>query len=285
MSAPEAEVARTGMRTRALSPGRGLVHTGAAILVAVAAAAIFAPLIAGWGPTEIDVLNFLEPPGPGHPFGTDANGMDVFSRTLHAARLDLGVAVAAVTIAVLCGTGFGLAVGYAGGWADELAMRTLDIVQAIPVFVLALTVAAVFGTSLVTLTIALGLINAAPYARLMRSEVRALREHTFIEAAECAGNSRASILFRHLLPNALTPVLVIAPLNCGWVILMLAGLSFVGLGVQVPQAEWGAMISAGAGDIVGGRWWTTVFPGLALFLTVLGFNLLGEGLQARAGRR
>ena len=263
----------------------GLLLAGIVILVLVAVVAVFAPLFSGWGPTKIDPLYFLEPPMPEHWFGTDSNGMDVFSRTLFAARIDLGVAISAVAIAVTIGTLVGLFVGYAGGWVDEVAMRFLDVLQAFPVFILALTVAAVFGNSIFNLIVAIGLINAPPYARLMRAEIRSLREHIFIEAAECAGNSRLSILFRHLLPNAMTPILVIAPLNCGWAILMLAGLSFVGLGVPVPQAEWGAMISAGAADMVGGRWWTTIFPGLALFVTVLGFNLLGEGLQQITGER
>ncbi len=262
-----------------------LLVAGAVILALVALAAVFAPLLSAWPPTRIDHLSFLEPPGPGHLFGTDSNGMDVYSRVLHAARIDLGVAVAAVALAVTVGTLVGLIVGYIGGWADELTMRGLDVVQAFPVFILALTVVAFLGNSIPTLVLAIGLINAPPYARMMRAEVRSLREHIFVEAAECAGNSRTSIMFRHLLPNALTPILVIAPLNCGWAILMLAGLSFVGLGVTVPQAEWGAMISAGAADIVGGRWWTTIFPGTALFITVLGFNLVGEGLQQITGRR
>ena len=138
-----------------------------------------------------------------------------------------------------------------------------------------------FGSGLFNLTVAIGLIFAPAYVRIMRSEIRALRVRGFVEAAECAGNTRVSILFRHLFPNALTPVLVIAPLNCGWAMLTLAGLSFLGLGVPIPTAEWGAMISAGAADVVGGRWWTSVFPGLALFASVLGFNLVGEGFLER----
>jgi peptide/nickel transport system permease protein len=284
MSAFEVD-ARPGTPSRRTLRLNGLIIAGIVILAVVALATVFAPLLTEWRPKQIDPINFLEPPMAEHWFGTDSNGMDVFSRALYAARVDLGVAVLAVALAVVVGTFVGLVVGYAGGWVDEVAMRGLDIVQAFPVFILALTVAAVFGNSLINLIVAIGLINAPPYARLMRAEIRSLREHIFVEAAECAGNSRSSILFRHLLPNALTPILVIAPLNCGWAILMLAGLSFVGLGVPVPEAEWGAMISAGAADIVGGRWWTTIFPGFALFGTVLGFNLVGEGLQQFAGKR
>jgi peptide/nickel transport system permease protein len=266
-------------------PGLALLITGAGLLAVVVAAAILAPWLGRVGPTDIDLMNFLVPPSAEHWFGTDGNGMDVWSRVLHAARIDLGVALSAIALAIIVGGLFGAVVGYAGGAVDEVAMRFLDIIQAFPVFILALAVAALAGNSLFNLTLAIGLVNAPAYARLVRTEVLSLKERAFVEAARCSGNSHAAILFRHILPNALTPVLVLAPLNCGWAILMLAGLSFIGLGVEVPNAEWGAMISTGAADVVGGRWWTSVFPGAALFITVLGFNLLGEGLVERSARR
>jgi len=262
-----------------------MIILGAIILALIVLGAIFAPLLTPWGPTQIDPFYFLEAPNATHWFGTDGNGMDIFARVLYAARLDLGVAVSAVAIAVLLGGLIGLILGYAGGWTDDVGMRLLDIFQAFPVFILALAIASVFGASIPNLILTIGLINAPPYARLVRAEVVAIRQRTFIEAAVCAGNSHASMIFRHILPNVLTPVLVIAPLNAGWAILTLAGLSFVGLGVPVPEAEWGAMISAGAADIVGGRWWTATFPGLALFLTVLAFNLIGEALQQAGARK
>ena len=258
--------------------GRPLILGGACILSLVALGALLAPWLSPWGPEDIDFSAFLAPPSRAHPLGTDGNGMDLWSRVLFAARIDIGIALAAVGIAVLSGSIIGGLVGYAGGWVDEIAMRLTDIVQAFPAFVLALIVSAMFGTGLVNLTLAIGLIFAPAYVRIMRSEIRALRVRGFVEAAECAGNSRLSIFFRHLLPNALTPVLVIAPLNCGWAMLTLAGLSFLGLGVPVPQAEWGAMISAGAADVIGGRWWTSIFPGVSLFACVLAFNLIGEGI-------
>ena len=268
-------------RSRAQT-SRGLIGTGALLLSIVILGAVFAPLLSGWGPEEIDFAAFLVPPSPEHPLGTDGNGMDLWSRVLFAARIDVGVSVCAVAIAVVSGSLVGGVVGYIGGWVDEVAMRLADIVQAFPAFILALTVSAMFGGGLVNLTIAIGLIFAPAYVRIMRSEIRTLRVRSYVEAAECAGNSRLSILFRHLVPNALTPVLVIAPLNCGWAMLTLAGLSFLGLGVPVPQAEWGAMISAGAADVVGGRWWTSIFPGVALFVAVFGFNLIGEGFLERS---
>ena len=262
--------------------GGHLVMGGALLVSIVALGAALAPLLSPWGPEEIDFAAFLAPPSAAHPLGTDGNGMDVLSRVLFAARIDVGIAIAAVAIAVVSGSLVGGLVGYIGGWVDEVAMRLADIVQAFPAFILALTVSAMFGRGLFNLTVAIGLIFAPAYVRIMRSEIRALRVRGFVEAAECAGNSRVSILFRHLFPNALTPVLVIAPLNCGWAMLTLAGLSFLGLGVPIPQAEWGAMISAGTADVVGGRWWTSVFPGVALFISVFGFNLIGEGILERS---
>lgn len=262
--------------------GNTLIASGAILLSIVILGAVLAPSLTEWGPEEIDFAAFLAPPSPAHPLGTDGNGMDLFSRVLFAARIDVGIALAAVAVAAVSGSLLGGVVGYLGGWVDEVAMRLADIVQAFPAFILALAVSALFGSGLFNLTIAIGLIFAPAYVRIMRSEIRSLRVRGYVEAAECAGNSRISILFRHLLPNALTPVLVIAPLNCGWAMLTLAGLSFLGLGVPVPQAEWGAMISAGAADVVGGRWWTSIFPGVALFVSVLGFNLIGEGFLERS---
>jgi peptide/nickel transport system permease protein len=256
-----------------------LGYVGAAILLTILLLALAAPWIAEWGPTEIDFEATDAAPGsPNHPLGTDINGMDLWSRILHAARLDLGVAVAAVAIAVLVGGVLGAAIGYAGGWVDEIAMRVVDVVQSFPAFVLALAVATLLGRGTVNLIAVIALVNTPSYVRLMRSEVRSTREHGFVEAARCAGESETSILVRHVLPNSVRPLLVIAPLNCGWAILTLAGLSFLGLGVQIPEPEWGAMIAAGTEDMVSGRWWSSVVPGVALFVTVLGFNLLGEAL-------
>ena len=185
-------------------------------------------------------------------------------------------------LAVVVGTALGLLSGYLGGWVDDVLMRIVDIFQAFPTFILALAVAALLGNGVVNLIITIAAVNAPAYARLVRAEVRTLRELPFVDAAVTAGASRAGIMWRHLLPNSLTPVRVIAPLNCGWAMLTLAGLSFLGLGVSIPTAEWGAMISLGTSDVVAGRWWTSVPPGLALLVSVLGFSLLGEGLQERA---
>ena len=259
-----------------------LLYIGAGILVVAVLAALLAPLLSSWGPTEIDPAGTLAAPGNGHLLGTDGNGMDVWSRVLHAARIDLGIAVCAVALAVVVGTVLGLLAGYLGGWFDDVMMRIVDIFQAFPTFILALAVAALLGNGFVNLVITIAAVNAPAYARLVRAEVRTLREMPYVDAAKTSGASTVGILWRHLLPNSLTPVRVIAPLNCGWAMLTLAGLSFLGLGITVPTAEWGSMISLGTSDVVAGRWWTSVPPGLALLVCVLGFSLLGEGLQERA---
>ncbi|WP_435148111.1 ABC transporter permease [Micromonospora aurantiaca (nom. illeg.)] len=264
---------------------RRMIIAGASILSMVALLAVFAPLLSQWGETEIDAANTLVAPGGSHLLGTDGNGMDIWSRVLHAARLDLGIALAAVALAVVVGTLLGLVAGYFGGWLDDVLMRVVDIFQSFPTFILALAVAALLGNGTINLIITIAAVNAPAYARLVRAEVRSLRELPFVDAAITSGASPVGVLWRHLLPNSLTPVRVIAPLNCGWAMLTLAGLSFLGLGVSIPEAEWGAMISLGAADVVGGRWWTSVPPGLALFVCVLGFSLLGEGLQDRANAK
>lgn len=265
--------------------GSWLLITGGCLTALVVLMALAAPLLGGAGPTEILSAGPLSPPGGGQLLGTDTNGMDVWSRVLHAGRVDLGIAVVAVTLAVAVGTAIGLLAGYLGGWFDELSMRAVDVFQAFPTFILALAVAAILGSGPVNLTIVIALVNAPAYARLVRAEARTVRELPFIEAARTSGTSTRGILLTHVLPNCLTPVRVIAPLNCGWAMLTLAGLSFLGLGIQVPQAEWGAMISQGASDAVAGRWWTSVPPGLALVISVFGFSLIGEGLQERSRRR
>ncbi|MEV6928908.1 ABC transporter permease [Dactylosporangium sp. NPDC051485] len=265
--------------------GTVLVATGAGILAVVALAVLLGPLLTPWGPNQIDGdAPTLAEPGDAHLFGTDVNGMDVWSRLLYAGRVDLGIAIAAVAAAVVLGSTLGVVAGYFGGWLDDVLMRLTDIFQAFPTFILALAVAALLGSGPLNLTVAIALVNAPAYARLVRAEVRTIRDLTYVDAARTSGASTIGLLWRHVLPNSLTPVRVIAPLNCGWAMLTLAGLSFLGLGIAVPDAEWGAMISLGTSDVVAGRWWTSVPPGIALLVCVLGFSLLGEGLQERADR-
>jgi peptide/nickel transport system permease protein len=262
-----------------------MIVTGTILIGIIVLLSIFAPLLAQWGPTEIDTSAIRQPPSAVHPLGTDANGMDVFSRLLHAGRVDLGVAVASVAIAVIVGAAIGSISGYVGGALDAAVMRLLEIVQSFPTFILALAVAALLGPGIVNLTIVIAIVSIPSYARLVRAEVRTVREFAYVDAARTSGLTDARVLIRHVIPNSLTPVRIVAPLNVGWAMLALAGLSFIGLGVPVPQPEWGAMISQGTSDIVAGRLWTSVPPGIALVVCVLGFSLLGEGLQERQTRR
>jgi peptide/nickel transport system permease protein len=266
-------------RRRSRLPLPGLALVGGTLLLTIVVMSLAAPLLSHWGSTEIDFSAIDTPPGVhGHLLGTDVNGMDLWSRVVHAGRLDIGVAVAAVALAVGIGTLVGAVIGYAGGWFDEIAMRIVDVVQAFPSFVLALAVVTLLGRSIPTLIAVLAFVNVPSYVRLMRSEVRSARESGYVEAARCAGETRRSILFRHVIPNSLRPSLVVAPLNCGWAILTLAALSFLGLGVRIPEAEWGAMIANGVDDLARNHWWPSIVPGVALFLSVLAFSLLGEGL-------
>ena len=271
------------LRTRVRLPRlSGLGMVGVALLGLIVALAVLAPWIAPYGPTEIDFNAILSPPFRSHHLlGTDQNGMDILSRILYAARIDVGIAVASVAIAASVGSSVGAAVGFVGGWVDEITMRAVDVFQSFPAFIFALGVAVILGTSTSSLILVLAIVNTPSYVRIMRAEVRSVREQGWVEAARCQGLSSSHILFRQVVPNSLRPTLVIAPLNCGWVILLLAALSFVGLGVAVPQAEWGAMISAGTGEIATGQWWPSVIPGAMLFLAVLGFSLASEGAQAR----
>ena len=189
------------------------------------------------------------------------------------------LAVGAVSGALVIGSLLGMVAGYAGGWVDEGLMRLMDVIQSFPAFILALGVVAALGQGLLNILLVVALINIPAYARLMRTQMVALRDRQFVAAARLAGNSHSRIVLRHLLPNTLAPVLAIASLNVGWAILTTAGLSFLGIGVQPPTPEWGQMIASGMTDLGTGVWWTSLFPGAALFVFVLGCNLLGDGVQ------
>jgi peptide/nickel transport system permease protein len=271
-------------RVAVRSSSRGatiMLVTGAALVALVLLASVFAPLLSAWGPTEIDSSAIRQAPGGAHLLGTDSNGMDIWSRLLHAGRVDLFIAIVSVAVAVVFGALIGVVTGYVGGWIDSVFMRLLEIVQSFPTFILALAVAALLGPGITNLTIVVAVVSIPSYARLVRAEVRTVRELAYVDAARTSGIGPVSVVWRHVLPNSLSAVRIVAPLNVGWAMLALAGLSFLGLGVPVPEAEWGAMISQGTSDIIAGRLWTSVPPGLALVVCVLGFSLLGEALQER----
>ncbi|MDO6584679.1 ABC transporter permease [Salipiger sp. 1_MG-2023] len=221
----------------------------------------------------------LQPPSWAHPFGTDQLGRDVLSRTIVAARVDFGIAIAAVSISFLLGLGLGAAAGYYGGWTDRIVGRMVDTIMAFPLFVLAMGVVAALGNTVWNIVYATAIINLPFYIRFARAEVNSRRDAGFVEAARLSGNGSVRILAVHLVPNILPPMMVQVSLNLGWAILNAAGLSFIGLGVRPPTPEWGIMVSEGANYIFSGEWWIFFFPGMALVLAVFCFNLLGDGLR------
>jgi peptide/nickel transport system permease protein len=278
---PEVGPPPTGRLSDVLYQFRGNPATiaGAAILAVVVIAAIVAPEFPPYEPYKIDIENSALPPTWSHPFGTDQYGFDIFTRVLVAARLDLTIALSAVAVSLSIGVLLGAVAGFLGRWFDEIIMRTQDVLQAFPRFVFAMAIAWALGPGVSTVIVATAAINVPGYARLMRNLMLTAKESEYALAAVAVGNTRFRLLWRHLLPNTLVPIIVVSTLQCGWAILEAAGLSFIGLGVRVPRAEWGVMISMGLQDFLQGHWWIYTFPGLAIAFTVLGFNLLGDGLQ------
>jgi len=254
------------------------------VLIAVLAGAL-APLIAPYDPVEADPSQFLQPPSAAHWFGTDPVGMDVFSRVLFGPRIDITIAVAGTLLSATVGCLTGAWVGYysrAAGFRSRLAygvMRFADVIQAFPVFVFAIAMVASLGQSIQTVVLAIAFVNIPIYLRLMRSQVMTIRETRFVEASLVAGLSDTRTILRHVMPNAMGPALAQLSVNVGWSILLTAGLSFVGAGVRAPSPEWGSMIATGFQNVVTGEWWPSVFPGLALAITVFGFSLIGNSVE------
>jgi len=276
---------RTFVRNR-LAVGAGIV---VGILVALA---VFAPLLAPWDPNKPDTRRILSPPSPSHPLGTDQIGRDVLSRVLYGARVSLAVGFVSVGIATIIGILLGAAAGYHGGLADAVIMRVVDLMLVFPRFFLLLAVLAFLKPSIWTIMVVIGLSGWMGVARLVRAEFLTLREREFVVWSESIGASAARVVFRHILPNAMAPVLVAMTLGIPAAILTESGLSFLGLGVQPPYATWGNILTDGK-DALEIAWWMTLYPGLAILITVLSYNLLGEGIrdaldprlrQARVGR-
>jgi peptide/nickel transport system permease protein len=278
-SAAENSVARAVRRLAAIAHRSPTFAVGFAIISAYAAVALFAPLLAPYDPTFAFPTQPLRAPSFAHPFGTDGNGMDVLSRTIHGVRYGFGVALPTVALSLAVGAPLGLIAGYFGGLVDEAMMRAFDALRVFPSIILALTVVAATGPSLLNVVLVVGLLDSPIFARLVRSEVLALRQGGFVEAAVAAGNPRRRVMFVHLLPNAIQGATAQAAVRAAWAVRISATLSFIGVGIQPPTPEWGSMIRQGAEYMVTGQWWVGVFPGAALILLVLGFNLLGDGLQ------
>lgn len=251
----------------------------AALLLVILFAAVFGPYVVPYDPYETNPDRIYLAPGSAHWFGTDQLGRDVFSRVVVATRLDLLIAVTAVAFSFAIGSSIGGISGFIGGRPDRIIGRFVDVLMAFPLFVLAMALVAALGNRVENVILATAIINLPFYIRLSRAEVNLRRNMAYVDAARVSGNTEASVLFRFLLPNALPPLMVQLSVNLGWAILNTAGLSFIGLGIRPPTAEWGIMVSAGASDLISGYWWTGLFPGLALTLTVFCFNLLGDSLR------
>ncbi|QQE73646.1 ABC transporter permease subunit [Brevibacillus composti] len=251
---------------------------GLVLLLMIVLLSIFAPLISPYDPSKISIKERFSPPSAAHWFGTDEVGRDIFTRILYGARLSLGVGVAAVLSAGLIGTIIGSISGYFGGRVDQIIMRLMDIILAFPSLVLAMAVAATLGPNLQNAMLAIAIIKIPVYVRLARAETLALREKLFVKAAVTFGIKPWRIIARHIIPNAVSPVVIQVTLDIGDAILLVATLGFLGLGAQPPTPEWGAMISVGWKYLLD-YWWYPTFPGLALFLASCGFNLIGDGIR------
>lgn len=258
---------------------RPAAAVGLALLTVQIAAIAFAPILATHSPVDADPLVSLQPPSAEHWLGTDVSGMDIYSRILYATRINLLISISAVAVAFVIGVPIGLLIGYYHNMASSLAMRVFDFVQSFPVFVLGMALVSVMGQEIWNVAIVLAVLFIPMFARLIRAEVLSLRQRPFISAARCSGATDLSIMFGHILPNALTPAIVQISISIGMAILLTAGLSFIGAGVRMPTPEWGLMVSSGAQQMILGVWWVSLFPGLAIVVSVLCFALLGDAAK------
>jgi peptide/nickel transport system permease protein len=264
-------------RSRTLFRRSTALWVGALIVGAWAVVAAAGPLVTPHSPLDLDVMHRLESPTASHLFGTDEAGRDNFSRVIHGARVTIPVAVGVTCVASALGVAVGAVSGYASGWVDEVLMRVVDVVLAFPSIVLAMAITAALGPGLPHAMLAIVLVGWAEYGRLMRGQILAAKSNDYVAAARALGAPAWRVLVRHVLPNAFPPAVVKATLDIGNAIILIAALSFIGLGAVPPAPEWGAMIAAGQAKFE--YWWVATFPGLAILSVVLGFNFLGDGLQ------
>jgi peptide/nickel transport system permease protein len=250
-----------------------------ALFVLIVFAAVLGPYVVPYDPLVSNTAMSLKPPSRAHWFGTDQLGRDVFSRVVAATRLDFIIAVFSVALVFLMGGLAGVAAGFFGGWTDRIVSRIADTIMAFPLFVLAMGIVAALGNTVQNIIIATAIVNFPLYARIARTEANVRREAGFVQAARLSGNGEGRILLTQILPNIMPIMIVQMSLTMGYAILNAAGLSFIGLGVRPPDAEWGIMVAEGAAFMVSGEWWIAFFPGLALMIAVFCFNLLGDGLR------
>ncbi len=255
-----------------------LALSGLMIITILVAIAIFAPKIVPYEPTSQNIIERLQKPSAKHLLGTDELGRDVLSRIIYGARISLSVGFIAVGISVIIGVFFGAIAGFYGRWIDSLIMRFVDIMFCFPSFFLILMIIAVLGPNIYNVMIIIGITSWPGIARLVRGEILSVKEREYVYSARAIGASDLRIIFKHILPNALGPVLVAATLGIADAILVESGLSFLGLGVQPPMPSWGNILTSGK-DYIESAWWLTLFPGLAILITILSYNLVGEGLR------
>ena len=269
---------RSERRWASVSMWLGVTIIGAFIVCAIAA-----PLIGQGGPNELHLAQTFQPPSWSHLFGTDNLGRDIFTRAIYAGRIDLVVGFIVTYIPVFLGVAIGLIAGYYGGWIDTIIMRAVDVVIAFPFIVFVIAVIAIVGPGLLGVYIGITLVGWSLYARLTRAEVLVIKEQQFVLAAKSLGYSDARVMLRHILPSAIRPNLVFSTLDIVLNILLLASLSFLGIGLSPPTAEWGLMVSDGQ-TFLQQAWWISTVPGLVLILAGVGFSLIGDGLADRLGR-
>lgn len=255
-----------------------LTVIGGIVLCLFLLMAIFAPLLSPYDPVAVNMGERLLPVSGEHWFGTDEVGRDIFTRVLYGTRLSLGMGISVVVIAGLIGTCIGALAGYAGGKIEQATMRLMDMILAFPTLVLAMALTVALGPSLFNAMLAIAIVKIPVYVRLARAETLVVKEKLFVKASLTFGLSWIWILFRHIIPNVITPVIIQVTIDLGDAILLIATLGFLGLGAQPPTPEWGAMINTGWEYFLD-QWWYPVFPGLAIFLATLSFNLLGDGLR------
>jgi ABC-type dipeptide/oligopeptide/nickel transport system permease subunit len=251
---------------------------GGIVLTFIIIVALLAPLLAPEDPVAQDYTRVLTEPSGAHLFGTDQFGRDILSRIIIGSRQSLAVAAIAIAIAASVGTLLGLLSGFFGGWIDTIIQRVIDVLLAFPGILFAMAVVAILGPGLLNAMIAVGISLIPSYARMVRGSVLSQKENAFVDAARLCGAGNTRILFRHILPNVLGPIMVLVTISIAWAILIGASLSFLGLGAQLPEPEWGLDLSM-AREYLREAWWMTTFPGLAIMITVVSVNLIGEGLR------
>lgn len=281
----EAKIFSRGSESQFRRAMRRMIHTrsaqvGLALVLTFLIIGLLAPVVWPYNArADLDLKARLQPPTTSHPFGTDDLGRDVLRRVVHGARVSLRVAVLVVLISMTFGTMLGLIAGMFGGFVDTIIMRSMDVMLSFPYVLLAIALVAALGPGLRNAMIAIGIVYIPPYARLARSMALSIREEDYVLAARALGAGQRRILFTHILPNGLSPLIVMSTLSMGTAVLDAAALGFLGLGQQPPFPEWGKMLVDSMQFILSGSWWVMLFPGLAIMFTVLGFNLLGDGLR------